>query len=154
MKAATLNEKDEKEQDKKITCSICEGEMYRLLGSSNSIYICQNCGCSIEGEEIKYEFKNIDSENNKDLDKINIGQKCLNKLFNPEFMKKYTKYNNFTDFMVASELIPKKISSITYDIFKNISLRKLDNYINSSTVFKSWDEMFDCATGKYLRIQF
>ncbi|MCK4348321.1 MAG: hypothetical protein KAW47_06870, partial [Thermoplasmatales archaeon] len=89
---------------------------------------------------------------NQNLEGINIGKKQLKRLFTSQFMKKYTEYDNFTDFIISSELIPKEISSITYELFKTIPLRQLNEYIKGNTIFDSWDEMFDKATGRYLRI--
>ena len=152
MKAATLMKIEKKEQEKKWFCPSCKGEMYRLPGSLNSIYICQKCGCSIEPGNIEIGFKNEDSEENQNLEGVNVGKKQLNRLFTPQFMKKYTKYDNFADFIISSKLIPKDRSFITYELFKTIPLRQLNEYIKGNTIFDSWDEMFDKATGRYLRI--
>lgn len=152
MNAATLMKIEKKEQEKKWFCPNCKGKMYRLPGSSHSIYICQKCGYSIESGNIEIGFKNEDSEENQNLGGINVGKKQLERLFTSQFMKKYTEYDNFTDFIISSELIPKEISSVTYELFKAIPLRQLNEYIKGNTIFDSWDEMFDKATGRYLRI--
>ena len=57
-----------------------------------------------------------------------------------------------TDFIIASELVPKDLASVNYEIFKKIPLRQLNEYIDGNTVFDSWDEMFGKATERYLRI--
>ncbi len=152
MKATTLMKMEKKEQEKKWICPNCKGDMYRLSGSSHSIYICKKCGCSIEQENIKNDFENEYSEENQNVEGINVGKNQLKRLFTPQFMNKYTEYDNFADFIISSELIPKDTPSITYELFKNIPLRQLNEYINGNTVFESWDEMFDRATERYLRI--
>ena len=152
MKAATLMKMEGKEQEKKWFCPKCKGEMYRLPGSSHSIYICQKCGCSIELEDTEIVFKNENLKEKHSVGSINAGENQLKKLFTPQFMKKYTEYDNFTDFIISSELIPKNVLSITYELFKTIPIRQLNAYIKSNTIFESWDEMFDKATGRYLRI--
>lgn len=153
MKAATLMKMEKKqEQKKKYFCPKCKGDMYRLPGSSHSIYICKKCGCSIEPEDITVDLKSEDPKEKHSMGSINAGKNQLKRLFTPQFMSKYTEYDNFADFIISSELIPKDTSSITYELFKNIPLRQLNEYINSNTVFESWDEMFDKATGRYLRI--
>jgi len=152
MKAATLMKMEKKEQEKKYFCPNCKGDMYRLSGSSHSIYICKKCGCSIESEDTTVDFKSENLKEKHNVRNINVGKNQLKRLFTPQFMNKYTEYNNFADFIISSELIPKDTPSITYELFENIPLRKLNEYVNSNTVFESWDEMFDKATGRYLRI--
>jgi len=111
MRAATLMEYDVKKEGKKLFCPTCEIEMYRLPGSLNSIYICNKCGCSIEPEGIHENLKNENSIENQFSENISEGEKCLKKLLTPKFMKKYTNYDNFDDFIFASKLLPKNISS-------------------------------------------
>ena len=152
MKAATLMKIEKKGQEKKYSCPNCKGEMYRLSGSSHSIYICKKCGCSIEQENIKNDFENEYSEENQKEEGTNVGKKQLKRLFTPQFMKKYTEYDNFTDFIISSELVSEDMSYITYELFKKIPLKQLNKYVRSNTIFDSWDEMFDKATGRYLRI--
>ena len=152
MRAATLMENDVKAEEKKFFCPTCEIEMYRLPGSLTSIFICNKCGCSIEPEEIFENFKNENLIENQFSENICTGKKCLKKLLTPRFMKKYTNYDNFDDFIIDSNLLPKNISLFTYEIFKTIPITKLDNFVKANSVFNTWDEMFDSATGRYLRI--
>jgi len=152
MKAATLMELEMEEQEKKWFCPGCKSNMYRLSGSSHLIYVCQKCGCSIEPEDIKVDSKKADLKENQNAEDLSNGKKCLENLFTDSFMKKYTDYENFTDFIISSELVPKELSSITYELFKKIPLRQLNEYINGNTIFESWDEMFSKATERYLRI--
>ena len=152
MRAATLMDNDVKTEEKKLFCPTCEIEMYRLPGSLTAIYLCNKCGCSIEPEEINVNLQNKNSMEYEFSEDISIGEKCLNKLLTPKFMKKYTNYDNFDDFIIASKLLPKKISSFTFEIFKTIPITKLDNFVRANSIFNTWDEMFDNATGRYLRI--
>ena len=141
------------EKKMKRCCPDCSGEMYKLKDSFSTIYICKECGSSIEPEMIQ---KYHDEENQKMPadDKIECGSNKLSSLFNSNFMKKYTVYENFTEFIKASGLVPKNTTEVTYELFKMIPRKKLDKYIKINTDFKCWNEMFDLATGKYLRIEF
>ena len=140
------------EREKKKSCPDCLGEMYRLNETRVEIWICKECGSSIEPEDKKTCF---DEEETGEMEEnVKSGQECLNKMFNKFFMKKYTCFESFVDFIVASGLLPKNTEIITYDVFKKINMKKLDDYVRKNTDFNSWNEMFDLATGKYLRIDF
>jgi hypothetical protein len=152
MRAATLMKYDVKKEERSLYCPTCEIEMHRLPGSLTSIYICNKCGCSIEPEETFENITNVDPIENKFSENITEGEKCLEKLLTPKFMKKYTNYDNFDDFIFASKLLPKNATSFSYEIFKTIPITKLDNFVRANSVFDTWDEMFDSATGRYLRI--
>ena len=74
-------------------------------------------------------------------------------LFSSSFMKKYTKYNSFENFIQASNLIPLGTKIITNEIFEAIPDKELDDYIKASTIFKSWSEMLQAATHEYIKKQ-
>ena len=137
----------------KFLCPDCGEKMYLLPEASTSTYVCPECGCSIDAEDQDFDSEDIRLNCEQALDSNN-DRKFIERLFNSNFMKKYTKYDNFTDFILDSGLIPQDISSITYELFQTISRQKLDVYIRASTIFSSWDDMFDKATSRYLGIQF
>jgi len=127
--------------------------MYLLPEALTPTYVCPECGCSIDAEDQDFDPENARLNCEQALDGNN-DRKFIERLFNSNFMKKYTKYDNFTDFILDSGLIPQDISKITYELFQTISREKLDKYIRVNTNFSSWDDMFDKATSRYLGMQF
>ena len=141
-------------KDKTHICPECEGKMYLLPGSQTSIYVCRDCGCSadvnsydIQNGEIKNRL--AEESQNESLQK---GKNCIKSIFPIGFMKKYTEYENIVDFLKAGNILSENIKDIDFNIFKKIRGRKLDQYINKNTVFKSWDEMFERASGRFLKM--
>ena len=66
--------------------------MYLLPETSTSTYVCPECGCSIdaEGQDFDPEDANLNCEQALDG---NNDRKTIERLFNNNFMKKYTKYD-------------------------------------------------------------
>ena len=60
----------------------------------------------------------------------------LPKLFNPAFMKKYTRYPSFDALLAAGEYDVQ-----TAEDFKAIPDDEWDRHIRASTRFRSWQEM-------------
>ena len=96
----------------KLNCPDCGNKMYQLSDSSTSTYVCPECGRSVDAEYVR-------SDCNQSPDSSD-GKISIDKLFNNAFMKKYTNYDNLTDFILNSELVPKDILVVTHDIFENI----------------------------------
>ena len=135
----------------KYLCPDCGKKMYLLPDSTASTYVCPGCGCSIDEKEQDLDSENTSLPCGQFLDAKN-DKKFIERLFNSKFMKDYTKYDNFTVFILDSGLIPQDISGITYELFQNIPRDQLDIYVKSNSVFSSWDDMFDKATSRYLKI--
>ena len=51
-------------------------------------------------------------------------------------------------------LIPKSDGIITYEDFNGIPREEIDEFVRANTVFSTWDEMFEKASGRYLKIEF
>ena len=147
MKTAPAIKKDD------FLCPDCGEKMYLLPETSNFTYVCPKCGCSIDAEGQDFDSKDARLKGEQNFDD-NIPRKSIEQLFNSNFMKKYTKYDNFSDFIIDSGLIPQDNLSMTYELFKSISGEKFDEYIRANTVFNSWDDMFDKATSRYLGMPF
>jgi len=128
----------------KLNCPHCGKEMYQLSGSSTSTYVCPECGRSVDAEYVR-------SDCNQSPDSSG-GEISIDKLFNNAFMEKYTNYDNLTDFIINSELVPKDTLVVTHEIFENIPSEEFDEYIKSHTIFDSWIDMFDRATSRYLKV--
>jgi len=77
----------------------------------------------------------------------------LDELFNRDFMKHYTDYDNFDDFVLESKLIPEGTKSLTQDIFEAIPDNDFDKYIAKTTKFKSWEHMKQVAVDEYYKNQ-
>jgi len=143
---------DRKQKD--IICPECEGKMYLLPGSLTSIFVCRNCGCSADSNSNELKNGEIRSklEEESRNECLQKGKNCINSIFPKGFMKKYTKHDNILDFLKAGNILSEETEEITFDKFKKIMGYKLDQYIKNNTIFKNWDEMFDCASGRYLMI--
>ncbi len=128
----------------KLNCPDCGNKMYQLSDSSTSTYVCPECGRSVDAEYVR-------SDCNQSPDSSD-GEISIDKLFNNAFMKKYTDYDNLTDFIINSELVPKDTLVVTHEIFGNISCEEFDEYIRSHTIFDSWNDMFDRASSRYLKV--
>ena len=137
-------ETTDKIKREKLKCPDCGKEMYQLSDSSTSTYVCPECGHSIDAD---YVHSDCDQSPGSSGGKISI-----DKLFNNAFMEKYTNYSNLTDFIINSELVPKNILVVTHEIFENIPCEEFDEYIRSNTIFESWNDMFDKATSRYLKV--
>ena len=135
-----------------FTCPYCGENMYKLLDSVILTYVCPECGCSFDSESENFNFKGCSSNFNRLSQNSKDDAEFIFYIFNKNFMKKYTKFENLLDFIVAGRLLSKDISSLTYNVFKNIPKLKLDNYVRKNTIFNSWDDMFEKASSRYLRI--
>jgi len=87
------------------------------------------------------DFKWYDSELIKKI-KEKVGQDVpADKLFNPMFMKSFTKSSNFDEFVLKSGFTLKE--------FKLKPNKDLDKYIGENTKFSSWQDMLNKAGAEY-----
>ena len=71
-------------------------------------------------------------------------------LFVPSFMKRFTKFSSFEEFVFKSRLInPDKENKI--EAFKKIPKEDLDKYVRENTTnFTSWEDMLKKAFKEYV----
>jgi len=129
------------DNEKKIFCSYCGKHMYKLEGSLSESFVCSSCGRTIELKDMP---NNI-NENRKN-------GPLIENLFKNEFMKKYTKFDSFDEFIKNCSLIEiDDINSLNQILNKGM-MKKWDQYVQNHTKFSSWDEMFERAIESYLHM--
>ncbi len=75
----------------------------------------------------------------------------LDELMTKEFMKKHTKYDNFNEFVINSNLVPEDTVKITKEMFADIPDEDFDKYIRDNTDFQSWKDMLQTSTNEYAK---
>lgn len=69
----------------------------------------------------------------------------FDKVFNISFMRKYTNYKTFAKFLTGGKF------NITYQKdFEELPEDLMDKHVSKNTQFKTWQEMLDFATDKYI----
>jgi len=129
----------QKEKNKKI-CKECKGSLYRLDDCLIDTYVCSSCGKTY-----------VDNEKNSS-DIQNINKIPIFKLFPDTFMKKFTSYENFNDFLLNCKLIKDEIIDDPFYNFEDINQKKWDGYVKKNTAFCSWTEMFEKAIDWYFHM--
>lgn len=76
----------------------------------------------------------------------------LNNLFSNQFMKKYTDFKDFTEFIKHCNFSTESIESISKENLSNIPERKINRYIRENTCFMTWNQMFEKAVECYLKM--
>lgn len=73
-------------------------------------------------------------------------------LFTPSFMRRFTKFDSFKEFILNSGLIDLNEEDIN-EAIKAISKKKLDEYIrkNTNNNFNSWENLLKRATNEFLK---
>ena len=136
----------EQEYKSKVQCPECGKEMYALKGSMNQIYICSHCGASIDQ-------KTLDLIQNKDEKNQNREERSLlQNLFSKQFMKKYTDFINFREFIKECNLFDVSLEGLSEANIENIPERKINRYVRKHTCFSTWDQMFEKAVEWYLKM--
>jgi hypothetical protein len=93
-------------------------------------------------------FDKLAKELNSYADKIkNLNGTTVNfdVLFSSRFMESHTNVSSFEEFLEKGNFIVE-----TEEDFEAIPDDVFDAYVQSSTDFSSWEEMFDAATDDYL----
>ena len=134
----------EQECETKERCPECGNPMYMLKGAINPIYVCSQCGCSADE-------KTLENQNQNQID--NKGKKTiLRNLFPDQFMKKYTEFFNFSDFIETCDFFNDSLDNLTKESITNIPERKINRYVRKHTCFSTWNQMFEKAVEWYLRM--
>lgn len=69
----------------------------------------------------------------------------FDKVFNISFMRKYTNYKTFAKFLTGG-----KFNITCQKDFEELPEDLMDKHISKNTQFKTWQEMLDFATDKYI----
>ena len=72
----------------------------------------------------------------------------FDKVFHISFMRKYTDYKTFNKFLSGGKFIIKSQQD-----FEDLPEELMDKHVQKHTKFKSWQEMLDFATDKYIMNQ-
>jgi len=97
-------------------------------------------------DEIQKGLKKIEKKV-KELEKgTNIS---LTEIMTNDFMKKHTSHNSFENFIIHSGVLPKE-KELTEDILNS---NEFNQYIKTTTKFKSWKDMLDLASTEYIQKQ-
>lgn len=69
----------------------------------------------------------------------------FDKVFNISFMRKYTNYKTFAKFLTGG-----KFNITCQKDFEELPEELMDKHVVKNTQFKTWQEMLDFATDKYI----
>lgn len=69
----------------------------------------------------------------------------FDKVFNISFMRKYTNYKTFAKFLTGG-----KFNITCQKDFEELPEDLIDKHVSKNTQFKTWQEMLDFATDKYI----
>lgn len=69
----------------------------------------------------------------------------FDKVFNISFMRKYTNYKTFAKFLTGG-----KFNITCQKDFEELPEDLMDKHVSKNTEFKTWQEMLDFATDKYI----
>mgnify|MGYP001614958351 FL=1 len=69
----------------------------------------------------------------------------FDKVFNISFMRKYTNYKTFAKFLTGG-----RFNITCQKDFEELPEDLMDKHVSKNTQFKTWQEMLDFATDKYI----
>lgn len=69
----------------------------------------------------------------------------FDKVFNISFIRKYTNYKTFAKFLTGG-----KFNITCQKDFEELPEDLMDKHVSKNTQFKTWQEMLDFATDKYI----
>jgi hypothetical protein len=134
------------ECDPKIRCPDCNKPMYALKGALSPIFVCSYCGTSLDEKSIQLNQKRIHDSN------IDRSVPLLQNLFSGQFMKKYTDFDSFSEFINKCDLFYQSLDELSQETIAELPERKINRYVREHTHFKTWDQMFEKAIEWYLKM--
>jgi DNA-directed RNA polymerase subunit M/transcription elongation factor TFIIS len=126
----------------KLLCRYCGSTLYALDENESELYVCESCGKTFDREQL---FTGRNAVQGKDKNK-------MFKLFNNRFMKKYTSFENFYDFINHCPLTDLMNGDLFNESIPFKYPRKWNKYVKKNTQFSCWDEMFEKAVECLLHI--
>ncbi len=75
----------------------------------------------------------------------------LEDIIDTDFMKTYTSFDSFHEFISQSKLFPDYQKGMTKEQLEKIDLKKFDIYIQKNTSFKNWKDFFHLAIEEYIK---
>lgn len=136
----------EQECETIVTCPKCGKQMYELKGALTPIYICSSCGESVDRKTL------MQNKGEQPMIKGNGKKSLLLRLFPCQFMKKYTCFESFSDFIDQCNLFDESFDEISKEKITSLPKRKINRYVKKNTKFESWDQMFEKAVEWYLKM--
>lgn len=139
----------EQECETRVRCPECNKPMYALKGALSPIFICSYCGASVDKKTLEKRKNSQDNENN---DGFNGEQSLLRNLFSKQFMKKYTDFSSFSDFIKECKFFNDSLENLSKENIQSVPERKINRYVKNHTCFTTWDQMFEKAVEWYLKM--
>ncbi|MBS3777765.1 MAG: hypothetical protein KGY50_00550 [Candidatus Thermoplasmatota archaeon] len=139
----------EQECETKVHCPECNKPMYTLKDALSPIFICSHCGASVDKKTLDERGYQINEMSNGSF---NGEQSLLRNLFSKQFMKKYTDFTSFSDFIKACEFFNDSLENLSKENIQKIPERKINRYVKQHTCFPTWDQMFEKAVEWYLKM--
>jgi DNA-directed RNA polymerase subunit M/transcription elongation factor TFIIS len=136
----------EQQCESEIRCPECDRPMYALKGALNPIFVCSNCGASID-EKTLFE-KRGKSANQPEEQKKSL----MENLFPQQFMRKYTCFETFSDFIYHCDLFNESLEEISKEKMAELPEKKINRYVKKHTSFSTWNQMFEKALEWYLKM--
>ena len=136
----------EQEYEEIIYCPECRKPMYQLKETISEIYVCPCCGASLDEKRSEgYLYKQKDCSNCEK-------QILFKQIFSDHFMKKYTDFNSFSEFINDFDILGRSIEKVLLKDITKIPEREINIYVNEHTRFSTWDQMFEKAVELYLKV--
>jgi ribosomal protein L37AE/L43A len=136
----------DQESESSIRCPECDKPMYALKGALSPIYVCSCCGASIDEKKLFLKPNECSNQLN------NREKSLLQNLFSGQFMKKYTCFESFSEFISNCDLFTRSIDNISQEEIASLPERKINRYVKEHTRFSTWDQMFEKAVEWYLKM--
>lgn len=136
----------EQECETVVQCPKCGKQMYELNGALTPIFVCSCCGESIDQKTL------IEKQQQGSSTRKNGKRSLLLNLFPCQFMKKYTCFDSFSEFIDQCDLFDESFDEISKEKITSLPKRKINRFVKKNTKFETWDKMFEKAVEWYLKM--